>query len=298
MLISANAVMTITIVSRRKPQRLERIRDAGDHRPDGHQHEARHHGLDRPGQVEAGDQLEARDRRHEVALVQAARLVVDEDDAAADHHHHEDRHDDRARQQILDVRHVRIDLDDVEVGVGRDARRRDRRRVVGADEAADDAGHRRRDEGVGVVFDERDSRVVLREHAPREVRRDGQHAVQLAVAQVPQRGSLVAVVDGVEGPRARRDRLAHLLDVHGGDAVVGRHDPELQVLDVAAEGVAEHDQLHEREDHRDDDERRAAAEAPHLTFDDGEGSLHGDLAMECRMDMKKSSAASVYVRHG
>jgi hypothetical protein len=50
-----------------------------------------------------------------VAFVKAASLVVDENDAAADHHHHhEDRHRDRARQQVLDVGHVGIQLDDVE----------------------------------------------------------------------------------------------------------------------------------------------------------------------------------------
>ena len=55
-----------------------------------------------------------RDRRDEIPLVQPARLVVDEDDPAADHDHREDRQHDRARQQVLDVRDVGIDLDDVE----------------------------------------------------------------------------------------------------------------------------------------------------------------------------------------
>ena len=51
-------------------------------------------------------------------------------------------------------------------------------------------------------------------------------------------------------------------------------DAELEVLHVPAEGVAQDHELHEREDHRDDDQRRAAAEAPHLAFDDGECALH------------------------
>ena len=58
---------------------------------------------------------------YQIAFVQAARLVVDEDDAATNHHHHEDRHRDRTGQQILDVRHVRINLDDVEAGQWVDA---------------------------------------------------------------------------------------------------------------------------------------------------------------------------------
>ena len=36
MLISANAVTTITTNSREQPHRVERVRDAGDERPDDH----------------------------------------------------------------------------------------------------------------------------------------------------------------------------------------------------------------------------------------------------------------------
>ena len=49
---------------------------------------------------------------------------------------------------------------------------------------------------------------------------------------------------------------------------------DLEVLDVAAEGVAEDDQLDDREHHRHDDQHRTAAEAPHLTLDDGESATH------------------------
>ena len=65
-----------------------------------------------------------RDRRDQIALVQAAGLVVDEDDAAADHGGDEDGEDDGARQQVLDVGDVRIDLDHCERHVGRQPRSR------------------------------------------------------------------------------------------------------------------------------------------------------------------------------
>ena len=66
--------------------------------------------------------------------------------------------------------------------------------------------------------------------------------------------------------------LASSRILHRRHAVILIDDRQLQVLDVAAEGVAEHDQLHEREDHRHDDQHRAAPEAPQLAFDDGQGS--------------------------
>ena len=78
-----------------------------------------------PDRLKPAMQLELGDRRHEIALVQAARLVVDVDDAAADHHHHEDGHDDGTGQQVLDVRDVGIDLDHVERDLARQPARVD-----------------------------------------------------------------------------------------------------------------------------------------------------------------------------
>ena len=72
------------------------------------------HRLDGAGDIQPEDQLEFRDRRDQVALVHAARLVVDVEHAAADHHRdiHRQRH--RHRQKILQIIHVRIKLDDFE----------------------------------------------------------------------------------------------------------------------------------------------------------------------------------------
>ena len=39
----------------------------------------------------------------------------------------------------------------------------------------------------------------------------------------------------------------------------------------------EDDELHDRERQRHHDEERAAAEPPHLAFDDGQGPVHGCL---------------------
>ena len=117
--------------------------------------------------------------------------------------------------------------------------------------------------------------VVLRQDAPRKVRRDRQHAVDAAVAQIGERlrpESLYSIVSKVA--RAGGDGVGQLAHSHRRHAVVLIDDADLQVLDVAAERVAEDDELHEREDQRDDDERRAAPEPPQLAFDDGPGSMH------------------------
>ncbi|MEZ5285077.1 MAG: hypothetical protein R2712_09765 [Vicinamibacterales bacterium] len=62
-------------------------------------------------------------------------------------------------------------------------------------------------------------------------------------------------------------RLTHLDRRH---AVVLVHDGHGEVAHVAAEGVAQHDELDQREDERHDDEKRASAEAPQLALDDGQ----------------------------
>ena len=57
------------------------------------------------------NQVRLGQRRGEIAFVEAARLVVDESNAAADHGGNENRERNRARQQVLDVLDVGIDLD-------------------------------------------------------------------------------------------------------------------------------------------------------------------------------------------
>ena len=54
-------------------------------------------------------------------------------------------------------------------------------------------------------------------------------------------------------------------------------DGDDQVLHVAAERVAQNDELDEREQQRKDDEERAAPEPPQFALDDGPGAMHGLL---------------------
>ena len=84
-------------------------------------------GLDRAGQRESENQFKFAYWGDEIALVQSARLVINVDDAAANHRGNENRQHDDARQEKLDVRHVRVDFDHVEShvtgGAWRDGRR-------------------------------------------------------------------------------------------------------------------------------------------------------------------------------
>ena len=275
--------MTITDEQPDEPHGLERIGNPRDDRPERHEHRAGQDGLDGPRQIEAGDQFELRDWRHQVAFVQATRLVVDEDDAAADHDHHEDRHHDRARQQVLDVGNVRIHLDHVERGLGGDARA-GHRLVEGADERADVRGQRRRHEAVAVVLNQRDAGRILRQDPSRVVGRYGQDAVDASIAQVVERLSLVGVRRGVERPGVGGDGLRQLVDTHGRHPVIVIDDAQLEVLDVAAEGIAKDDELDQREDQRDDNERRTASKPAHFPLDDGQGASH-----QPRLNMKGES---------
>ena len=54
--------------------------------------------------------------------------------------------------------------------------------------------------------------------------------------------------------------------------LVDHADP--QVLDLAAKSVAEDDQLHERQHHRDNNQGWTAPEAAQVAFDDGQDPVH------------------------
>ena len=168
--------------------------------------------------------------------------------------------------------HVGIDLDDVERRlrrhprrVGRQVERRARRLPTCPTSVAETK--------LSVLSSISASlRLVALEHAAREIRRNREHAVDAAVAQIGQRLARVGVVDGLERARAGGHRAGQLADPHRRQPVILVDDPDLEVLDVAAEGVAEDAELDDRQHHRHDDQHRAAAESAQLAFDDGKRS--------------------------
>src|SRR5688572_23026189 len=102
---------------------------------------------------------------------------------------------------------------------------------------------------------------------PREVGWNRQHAIHAAVPEIAERRTLIAVVDQIEHTVAGRDRVGELPYPDGWNAVILVDDRDPQVLHVAAERIPEHDELHDREDHRDDNQHGAAPEPPHFPFD-------------------------------
>ena len=102
--------------------------------------------------------------------------------------------------------------------------------------------------------------------------------VDPALAQVAQSGGLVVVGDRGEGAGVGGHGLEHLLQLDRRHAVVVVHHPDLEMLDLAAEGVAQDDQLDERHDHGHDHQGGAAAEAAQVAFDDGPDADHGGSA--------------------
>ena len=230
MLISASAVMTMTTNRRSSRSGSNGSGMPAISEPSRHQHAPARKALIVPERLKPAISSSLRDRRDQVALVQPARLVVDEDDAAADHDHHEDGHRDRAGQQVLDVRHVRVELDDVEPPLRGDPRRP----CVGSLNAATtlfiDAASEAKTK-LSVLSEIRASRGALPcSDAAREARRNRQDAVDAAVAQIVRAPRPVRVVHGVERVRVRRDGRRQLADADRRHAVVLIDDGEFRCL--------------------------------------------------------------------
>ena len=134
---------------------------------------------------------------------------------------------------------------------------------------------RGRHEPVGVVLDQRDARVVLVEDAPREVGRNGEHAVEMAVTERSHGVADVAVWIDLERPRARRHRTRHLPQLDRRHAAVLIDHAELEMAHGAPERVAEDHELDDGHDQRHDDQRRTPPKPAELAFHDGEHAIHG-----------------------
>ena len=230
--------------------------------------------LDGAGDVQAEDQLELGDGRDQVALVHAARLVVDVEHAAADHHRdvHGQRH--RHRQKILQIIHVGIELHHLE----RDRLREpvlDLRRVHGVHQRLHLRFQAGRSEQIGVIDHETELGRVLRIDAPRVLRRNDHRRVDLAGAHVFARLHFVGVLDGREGLDVHRDGVEGLAHLHRLRPVVVVHHGHVRADDFAAEGVADDDKLQNRHHQRHDHERGRAEELAHFALDDGEHPVHG-----------------------
>ena len=87
-------------------------------------------------------------------------------------------------------------------------------------------------------------------------------------------GALVVVIGGQEGARVRAHGADALQHIHRFRSPIQVDHAQDDVLDIAAEGVAQDDQLHQRQHQRGEEQRRAAAELAHVALDQGQSSLH------------------------
>ena len=114
MALKATEVARISSSSCEHAPGMEDDAQSGHQRADDGDHDAGEHRLDGAGDVQAENQLQLGDGRDQIALVHAARLVVDVEHAAADHHRDIHGQGDRAGQQKLHVLDVGIELDDLQ----------------------------------------------------------------------------------------------------------------------------------------------------------------------------------------
>ena len=127
---------------------------------------------------------------------------------------------------------------------------------------------------VRIVLHQGDAGVDAREDLAGKLRRNVEHAVDFSDPQIVDGEGAVVIIDGGEGFGVGGDGLEHFVQFDGGNAVVLIHDADLEVFDFSTEGVAEHDQLHERHDHGNEHKRRAAPEAAEVAFNDGPDAVH------------------------
>ena len=115
---------------------------------------------------------------------------------------------------------------------------------------------------------------MLFQQVARIMLRNDQNPAQHALAQVVESGALVVVIGGQEGARIGAHGAHALQHIHRFRSAIQIDHAQDDVLDVAAEGVAQDDQLHQRQHQRGEDQRRAAPELAHIALHQGQSSLH------------------------
>jgi hypothetical protein len=214
--------------------------------------------------------------------VNAAGLVVDIEHAPADHHGNKHCERDGAGQKIFHVLDVGIKLHDLQNGLLEKARL-----DGGLVQSLGDIGQflleRRAHEVVAVVDDQRDLRAVLLVHAARILRRDNHSALDFSVANVVARAGLVVVVDGQEGAHVGAHRVESLPDLQRLRATILIDDTEARIFYLAAERIAQHDELHQRKNHGRQHQGGRAEELAHFALDNRHHPIHGLNPGACGM---------------
>src|SRR5581483_2131326 len=213
-------------------------------------------------------------RGDEISFVHTPGFVVDVQHAPADHDRHEHRQRDRAGQKILHVLDVGIEFYDIERSFlqqpGFDGGLIER---VG--QVRQFLLQRGTHEIVAVIYYQGDPGMVLLVDAPRILWRNNHRALDLAIAHILHRLLVVVVVHRLEGANVGAHGIEGLANFERLGAAVLVHYSEARVAYLAAEGVAQHDQLHQGKYHGGHHQRRGTEELAHFALDNRHHSVHG-----------------------
>src|SRR5580704_6995381 len=102
--------------------------------------------------------------------------------------------------------------------------------------------------------------------ASREIVRDIHDGLYKTRVQIIDCARKRIVPDHAERLWARGDSVEHLLDPARLDGMIFVDEGNVGILDLSAEGIAKHHQLHERKNERTEHQRRAAEELPQVPF--------------------------------
>ena len=92
--------------------------------------------------------------------------------------------------------------------------------------------------------------MILLVHHLRILRRNDHGSLNLPVAHVLPRLHFVVIRDRHECPRVRTHRIERFLDTDRLRPMVLIHDAHLGVANLPAKRISQHDQLHQRKNHR------------------------------------------------
>ena len=241
--------MEVEMISSKSSKAVMRVEDdtqACKQRANHRNTDARHHRLDGAGEVQSEDQLQPGDGSYQVALVHASCFVVDIEHASADHHRHIHRERDRAGEQILHVLDVRVELDDLERDLLHHLLLNDGS-IQGVDQGLHFCFQTAAHGLVAVVDHQADGRRIAGQDAARILRRDDHRSVDFAGAHVFSRLLLIVIGDRGEGADIDGDGVEGLFDFERLRAAIVIDNAHARAANLAAEGVAQDNQLDQRQ---------------------------------------------------
>src|SRR5581483_9546686 len=273
MVLKASEVSRIMAPSPRKVDGSKMV-PTPEHASHQRDHDSGQNGFDGSRQIQSKYQFSLGNRRDQVAFVDATRLVVDIKHAPANHDRNKHGQCDRSREQVLHVLDVGIEFDDLKRGLAQNSWLN-----FGLVQSRGQLGQalleRRTHEVVGVIDHQGDARVVLFVDSPRVLWRNDDCALDFAVTDILHGLLVVIVVDGHEGADIGAHRIESFANLQRLSTAVLIDQSHLGIANLAAKGIAQHNELHQWKDHRHQHQGGGAEELAHLALDDGQHAIHG-----------------------